>query len=44
MRASSTSAALTARFEADSEQALVTIQEVFRTQIARVDPSVELGF
>jgi len=44
LRASNTSAAFTARFEADSEEALETIQAEFRAQIALIDPDLELNF
>jgi phosphomannomutase/phosphoglucomutase len=44
VRASNTSAALTARFEAESEDALETIKQEFRTQLAEVDPQLELTF
>jgi phosphomannomutase/phosphoglucomutase len=44
VRASNTTAALTARFEASSEQALEVIKQEFRAQIALVDPSLTLDF
>jgi phosphomannomutase/phosphoglucomutase len=44
VRASNTSAALTARFEADSQEALDAIMAEFRAQIALVDPSLEINF
>ena len=44
VRASNTSSVLTARFEADSEQALEMIMSEFREQIALVDSSLELNF
>ena len=44
VRASNTTAALTARFEASSEQALEVIKQEFRAQIALVDPSLDLDF
>lgn len=44
IRASNTSAALTARFEADTEEALEIIKGEFREQIALVRPSLELNF
>jgi len=44
VRASNTSAALTARFEAESEEALEMIKNEFRAQIALVNPSLELNF
>ena len=44
LRASNTSAAFTARFEADSKEALETIQAEFRAQVALIDPDLELTF
>ena len=44
VRASNTSPALTARFEADSEEALEMIKGEFRAQIALVEPDLELTF
>jgi phosphomannomutase/phosphoglucomutase len=44
VRASNTSPALTARFEADTQEALETIMSEFRAQIALVDPDLELRF
>ena len=44
VRASNTGAALTARFEADTEEDLETIKGVFRSQIARAAPKFEPGF
>jgi phosphomannomutase/phosphoglucomutase len=44
LRASNTSAALTARFEADDAEALESIQDEFRAQVALIDPEVELTF
>lgn len=44
VRASNTSAALTARFEADSEEELESIKQQFRDLIDRVDRSIELPF
>lgn len=44
IRASNTSPALTARFEADNEEALEVIKSEFRAQIALVDPGLELNF
>ncbi|MFK7976020.1 MAG: phosphomannomutase/phosphoglucomutase [Halioglobus sp.] len=44
IRASNTGPALTARFEADSEENLEAIKEEFRAQIALIDPSIELTF
>ena len=44
VRASNTTAALTARFEADSEEALENIKQEFRSQLQQVDPALELTF
>lgn len=44
IRASNTSAALTARFEADTEEALETIMAEFRAQISLVEPGLQLNF
>jgi phosphomannomutase / phosphoglucomutase len=44
VRASNTSPVLTARFEADNEEALEVIKSEFRAQIALVDPDLELNF
>lgn len=44
LRASNTSAALTARFEADSEEQLAGIQRAFREQVGRIEPGLELPF
>jgi phosphomannomutase/phosphoglucomutase len=44
VRASNTGAALTARFEADTEEDLETIKGEFRSQIARAAPNLEPGF
>ena len=44
LRASNTSPALTARFEADTEEALEDIKTEFRAQVALVDPTLELNF
>jgi len=44
VRASNTNAALTARFEATSEEALEMIKGEFREQIALVDSTLELNF
>ena len=44
VRASNTGPALTARFEADTEDGLEVIQEEFRAQIELVDPDIELNF
>jgi phosphomannomutase/phosphoglucomutase len=44
LRASNTSAALTARFEADTQQALERIQEDFRSQVAAIATDLEFNF
>ncbi|MEM8715562.1 MAG: phosphomannomutase/phosphoglucomutase [Cyanobacteria bacterium P01_G01_bin.4] len=44
VRASNTSPALTARFEADSQDALEAIKTEFRAQIALVESKLELNF
>jgi phosphomannomutase/phosphoglucomutase len=44
IRASNTSAALTARFEATSEEELEVIMQEFRAQIGLVEPDLELTF
>jgi phosphomannomutase/phosphoglucomutase len=44
VRASNTSPALTARFEADTRESLETIMSEFRAQIALVDPDLDLHF
>ena len=44
VRASNTTAALTARFEAASEGALEVIKQEFRAQIALVNPNLKLDF
>jgi phosphomannomutase/phosphoglucomutase len=44
LRASNTSPALTARFEADTEEALEEIKAEFRAQVALVVPTLEVNF
>ncbi len=44
VRASNTSPALTARFEADTQESLESIKAEFRAQIALVIPDLELNF
>jgi len=44
VRASNTTAALTARFEASSEGALEVIKQEFRAQIGLVEPGLQLDF
>jgi phosphomannomutase/phosphoglucomutase len=43
VRASNTTPTLILRFEADSETALARIQDVFREQLAAIDPSLAFG-
>jgi phosphomannomutase/phosphoglucomutase len=44
LRASNTTAALTARFEATDEQGLETVKNEFRAQVALIDPNLNLMF
>jgi len=44
VRASNTTPVLVLRFDADSDDALVRIQQVFREQILAVDPALKLPF
>jgi len=44
VRASNTGPALTARFEADTQENLEIIQDEFKAQIALIDPEIELKF
>ncbi|MDQ2076708.1 phosphomannomutase/phosphoglucomutase [Marinimicrobium sp. ABcell2] len=44
VRASNTSAALTLRFEAESETALKTIQQLFKRELLKVDSSLPIDF
>jgi len=44
VRPSNTTPILVLRFDADNEAALKRIQQVFRTQLLAVDPSLELPF
>lgn len=44
LRASNTSAALTARFEADTQENLEAIMRAFREQVGRVEPELQLTF
>jgi len=44
VRASNTGPALTARFEADTEDSLEAIKDEFRAQIALIDPQINTGF
>jgi phosphomannomutase/phosphoglucomutase len=44
IRASNTGPALTARFEADTQENLEIIQDEFRAQIALIDPEINLNF
>ena len=43
-RASNTTPALVLRFEADNEESLSRIQQVFREQLLMIDPALELTF
>ena len=43
-QASNTGPALTARFEANTEENLEIIMDEFRTRIAQADPDLELNF
>ena len=44
VRASNTSPALTLRFEAESEEALVIIQQIFKRELLKIDESLKLKF
>lgn len=44
VRASNTSAALTLRFEADSEEALAKIQQLFKRELLKIDSSLKIDF
>ena len=44
VRASNTSPKLVIRFEADNDEAFVKIKEIFRKQMTKADPSLELPF
>lgn len=44
LRASNTTAALTARFEAESEEALESIKQAFRSQLQQVEPALDITF
>jgi phosphomannomutase/phosphoglucomutase len=44
VRASNTTPVLVLRFEADTEEALKRIQQVFRRQMLAVDPALKLPF
>ncbi len=44
VRASNTSAALTLRFEAESEEALKTIQLLFKRELLKIDSSLKIDF
>src|SRR5690606_26453376 len=44
VRASNTSAALTLRFEAESEEALEELKTLFRKELAKVAPALDLDF
>ena len=44
VRASNTTPVLVLRFEADSDAELQRIKDVFRTQLLRVEPELQLPF
>jgi phosphomannomutase/phosphoglucomutase len=44
VRASNTSPALTLRFEAETEDALAIIQQIFKRELLKVDSSLALKF
>lgn len=44
VRASNTSAALTLRFEAESEEALKTIQQLFKRELLKIDSNLKIDF
>jgi phosphomannomutase/phosphoglucomutase len=44
VRASNTSPALTLRFEAETQEALVSIQQIFKRELLKVDPGLALKF
>jgi phosphomannomutase/phosphoglucomutase len=44
VRASNTSPALTLRFEAESEEALAIIQQIFKRELLKVDASLAFKF
>ena len=44
VRASNTTGALTLRFEADSNEQLVLIQSLFKTELSRIKPTMEIPF
>lgn len=44
VRASNTSAALTMRFEAEEQQVIEQIQSLFKRELEKVDPSIQLPF
>jgi len=44
VRASNTTAALTARFEASDQDALNSIKEMFSSQLLKVDPELDINF
>ena len=44
VRASNTSPALTLRFEAESEEALAIIQQIFKRELLKVDATLALKF
>lgn len=44
VRASNTSPALTLRFEAESEEAMIVIQQIFKRELLKIDPNLALKF
>lgn len=44
VRASNTSAALTLRFEAETEEALAQLQQLFKLELLKIDSSLEIPF
>ena len=44
VRCSNTTPSLVLRFDADNAEALVRIQDLFRSQLLALDPSLELPF
>ncbi|WP_439135421.1 phosphomannomutase/phosphoglucomutase [Pseudomaricurvus sp.] len=44
VRASNTSAALTLRFEAETEEVLVQLQELFKRELLKIDSSLDIPF
>lgn len=44
VRASNTSAALTLRFEGETEEALNRIQQLFKRELLKIEPQLQIGF